>query len=264
MADHPHGGQPAPDFRLPTLAGGERTLEELLADDRPLLVVFMMPGCGPCKSMRPAVARWADAYSDRLRVVVMSRYCAAANAEAYTAYPRLEVLIDEDAAVTQEFGGVVTPSAVGSVGRLRCGLASGERLERRLLAAAPSGDEPDLASPVDESGIPADSLDLDSTVRARETVTSHEADGSTVVVDEETGAGATLEVGAIVWSVLDGSPLREIVNDLAAAFETPAEVVGLDVLTMVRSRGKAGMLQGVAAEPTSHEVDLVTETAPVT
>jgi thiol-disulfide isomerase/thioredoxin len=264
MAENPQGGEPAPEFRLPTLAGEERTLDELLEDGRPLLIVFMMPGCGPCKSMRPAVARWADAYPDRVRVAVMSRYHAAANAEAYEEFPRLEVLIDEDAEVTKAFGVFGTPAAVlvGSDGRVRGGLASGERLVRRLLAAALAGTEPDLASPHEDSGAPADSLDLDSVVLPRPTVTSHEADGATVLVDEETGAGATLDqVGAIIWSVLDGGSLREIVDDLADAFQAPPEVVGPDVLTMVRSLGRAGMLAGVVAEAASDEVDPVAETA---
>ncbi len=258
MVETPAGGQPAPEFRLPTLAGGEETLDGLLADGRPLLLTFMMPGCGPCKAMRPAVARWVDAYPDRVRVVAVSRLTAEANVESYADFPRLEVLIDEDGAVSEAFGVAGTPAAVlvGPDGRRRGGLANGERLVRRLLAAALSGDEPDLAAVPEETGTDADSLDLDSVVLPRQTVTAHEADGVTVLVDEETGAGATLDpVGAVVWSVLDGGRLQEIVDDLAAAFDTPAEVVGPDVLTMVRSLGRAGMLAGVAAEPTSDEVD---------
>ena len=256
-----------PDFRLPTLSGPELTLRGLLEAGRPLLVVFMMPGCGPCKSMRPAAARWADAYRDRVRVVIMSRFAPEANAEHYADFPRLEVLIDEDAAVSLAFGVMGTPSAVlvGPDGRRRGGLATGERLVRRLLAAALSGDEPDLATAHDETGASPDSLTLESAVRPRVTVTTHEADGTTVLVDEETGAGATLDpVGAIVWPLLDGGALTEVVDDLAVAFDTPAEVIGPDVLTMVKALGRAGLLEGIAAEPISDEVDPVEQTAPAT
>jgi thiol-disulfide isomerase/thioredoxin len=265
MAENAHGGDMVADFRLPALGGGERTLADLLDGGRPLLILFMMPGCGPCKSMRPAVARWADTYPDRLRVAVISRYSMAANLDTYGDAPTLDVLVDEEAEVAKGFGVVGTPSAVliGPDGRLQGGVASGERLVRRLLAAALSGEAPDLTSTLEESGEPADSIDLDSVPAPRQTVTTHTADGVTVLVDEESGAGATLDdIGAIVWSVLDGSgSLREIVDDLADAFEAPAEVVGPDVVTMVRSLGRAGMLVGIAAEPTSDEVDPVTEPA---
>jgi thiol-disulfide isomerase/thioredoxin len=254
----------APDFRLTTLSGDERDLLSLLEGGLPLLLVFMMPGCAPCHAMRPAVARWADAYADVLRVAVVSRNGASENADAYAQFPRLEVLLDEDGAVIRAFGVTGTPGAalIGPAGILRGGLAIGERLVRRLLAAAVSGEEPDFADLMNETGIPADSLHLGSVVLARRTVTRHETVDGTVLVDEDTGAGATLDqIGAIVWSVLDGSPLRDIVADLAAEFETPAEVVGPDVLAMVTSLGRAGLLAGVASEPVPDEADPVTEPA---
>jgi hypothetical protein len=40
-------GTPAPDFTLPRVGGGEASLEDFRG--RPVLVVFVQPGCGPCQ-----------------------------------------------------------------------------------------------------------------------------------------------------------------------------------------------------------------------
>jgi hypothetical protein len=144
-------------------------------------------------------------------------------------------------------------------GRIRGGQASGERLLRRLLAAALSGDAPDLQPATEEHGEPVDSIGLDSVVSAKPTVTRHETDNAIVVVDESTGAGASLDpIGGLVWSLIDGvSPLREIITDLAEAFQADESVVGPDVVELVRTMGANGLLVGIAADPTRDDVEPV-------
>ena len=267
MAADPAEAMAAPQFRLPRLTGGEVDLGSLLAEERPLLIVFMSPGCGPCRAMKPAVERWADAYADRLSVLVVTRHTAEANAESFADVQRLDVAIDEDASVAASFGVVGTPTAVlvDPDGRVRGGRAAGERLVRRLLAAALSGEAPDLHPDTEQldSGAPADSIDLDSIVTAKPTVTRHETDGAVVLVDETTGAGASLDaIGGLVWSLVDGvSPLREIIVDLAEAFGTTEDVVGPDVVAMVRTMGANGLLEGIAAAPTRDDVEPVDDAA---
>ncbi len=49
-------GSPAPEFALPSLDGEERSLRGLLANARPLLLLFTDPGCGPCDALMPELA----------------------------------------------------------------------------------------------------------------------------------------------------------------------------------------------------------------
>jgi len=48
-------GKKAPDFKLPTISGGEVTLHHYA--NRKLLLVFMQPGCGPCHQITPELNR---------------------------------------------------------------------------------------------------------------------------------------------------------------------------------------------------------------
>jgi hypothetical protein len=89
-------------------------------------------------------------------------------------------------------------------------------------------------------------LDLDSPIRSRPGVETHPLGDSTVLLDTATGATVVVDqIGALVYSVLDGSRLGDIVADVAEVFDVPAEVVGPDVLGLVQTLGRAGLLEGV-------------------
>lgn len=96
--------------------------------------------------------------------------------------------------------------------------------------------------------IEASAIDLDFVARARPGIEAVELDGELLLSDEESGLVHVLNpVGSIVWKCLDGSSdLRALIDDLADAFDTPADVVRDDVLSMVRSVGSMGLLEGVA------------------
>jgi thiol-disulfide isomerase/thioredoxin len=245
----------APDFRLPDLGGGETSLSDLLAPGFPVLLVSLSPGCGPCKRLRPDVARWAQLLDSRLTVAVLATGNVESNRSSYHEVPHLTVLADEDGEARRGLGTTATPSAVivGADRVLTSGVAGGEPLVRRLLVSLLTGVEPvETEAEIDEwEGTPVDELDLTSVVAPRETVQLHRLADSTVLLDTATGATVVLDhIGALVWSVLDGTAtLAEIVADLAAVYGAPVEQVGADVLALARTLGQAGLLAGVAPDP---------------
>lgn len=166
----------------------------------------------------------------------------------------MPVLLDESGELRTALGTRATPSAVlvQPDGRLRGGVANGASLVRRLLAVALADDETLLMHGVTGAtteGEPASSIDLGTVVAPRATVQRHDMGDKALLVDPVTGAAVTVDqVGALVWSVLDGSSrLDEIVADIADVFGAPVEVVGHDVLELVRSLGRAGLFEGIAA-----------------
>jgi peroxiredoxin len=103
--------------------------------------------------------------------------------------------------------------------------------------------------------IDSDEIGLDFIPQPRDSVVATEFDGESLLVDGETGYLHLLDpIGSVVWNCLDvqGS-LAVLSEDIADAFGAPVEVVREDVLEMVRSVGRAGLLTGVAraqrAEP---------------
>ena len=62
-------GSPAPGFHLPDLDGKLLTLDVLRAAKKPVMLIFVDPGCGPCTALLPEIARWQRAWrpSSRLR-----------------------------------------------------------------------------------------------------------------------------------------------------------------------------------------------------
>jgi uncharacterized membrane protein YphA (DoxX/SURF4 family)/thiol-disulfide isomerase/thioredoxin len=65
-------GAPAPELRLRDAAGRSTGIGDVIARDRPTALVFVSPGCGPCESLLPHLARWRTALAERVELVVIS------------------------------------------------------------------------------------------------------------------------------------------------------------------------------------------------
>jgi len=63
-------GSPAPDFRLPTIDGGELALDDFRG--RRVLLVFSDPDCGPCDDLAPHLQQLHEQQPD-LQVLMVSR-----------------------------------------------------------------------------------------------------------------------------------------------------------------------------------------------
>ena len=61
-------GAPAPVFTLPDLSERAVSLGALCARGKPVALVFVDPGCGPCQALLPELGRWQSVLSDRLTI----------------------------------------------------------------------------------------------------------------------------------------------------------------------------------------------------
>jgi peroxiredoxin len=105
-------GSRAPSFSLASVGGGAVTLNDLLVDDRPCLLTFVSPGCGPCAALLPEIARWYEALGDRLLLPVVSAGEAGAADDLAREHRLAQVLSDADATVSRDYGVPGTPCSV--------------------------------------------------------------------------------------------------------------------------------------------------------
>jgi methylamine dehydrogenase accessory protein MauD len=130
-------GASAPAFELRALGGPPLTLAELLAAQRPVLLVFTEPHCGPCAALIPEIAQWQDNHADHLTIAVVSRRDRGAKREL-TKYGLRYVLLQKAREVSVAYGVAGTPSAVliAADGTIASSPAAGADAIRRLVSDA--------------------------------------------------------------------------------------------------------------------------------
>lgn len=126
-------GTPAPPIAAVDTAGQTLALGDLL-DGRPLVLVFVEPGCGACVALGDELALRREPFTDR-RVVVIASATMEATAAKFGAITAADVLADPTGEVSRAYGVVGTPSAVVVTpdGRIARPLAEGRFDSRRLL-----------------------------------------------------------------------------------------------------------------------------------
>lgn len=104
-------GAIAPSFAVPNVHGETITLEQLCARGRPVVLVFVAPGCGPCEKLVPELGRWQTTVADTLTLAVVSSGSRAENM-ASVRDSAAEVLLQEDSEVMKAYRVLATPSTV--------------------------------------------------------------------------------------------------------------------------------------------------------
>ncbi|MGC2237518.1 MAG: TlpA disulfide reductase family protein [Pyrinomonadaceae bacterium] len=126
-------GSPAPDFALPDLSGNTVSLENLLAEKKPLLFFYVSPTCTPCEALLPEIEAWQAELKDKVRFVFLSLGAAQENREKFG--DAHAVLLQKNKEVTDALNARWTPTAVliNAEGAIASHLAVGDAAIRELV-----------------------------------------------------------------------------------------------------------------------------------
>lgn len=105
-------GSKAIPFELPSLVGGRTTLDDLLRNNKPLLLITTDPKCGPCNSLLPDIASWQKNLASEINIVLISHGRYADNRSKAAEYNLQNVLVAKNHAVAEKYHAVGTPTAV--------------------------------------------------------------------------------------------------------------------------------------------------------
>jgi uncharacterized membrane protein YphA (DoxX/SURF4 family) len=135
-------GESAPPFGATTLDGASRTLADLLAPARPVLLVFTDPNCRMCEELTPQLAQWEHEHAGVFTIAVVSTGdLSAVKAEA-TLRERGHLLYDPAGSISDAYQSKGTPAAVliSADGMIASSLAQGKIGIKTLVARAVRGD----------------------------------------------------------------------------------------------------------------------------
>ena len=128
-------GTPAPAFRLPTLDGGELSLEAYRG--RRVLLVFSDPDCGPCNQLAPELERLHRRWPD-IQVIMISRGDPEANRVKVSQHRlTFPVALQRQWEISREYGMFATPMGylIDEEGRIAADVAVGMDAILALVSA---------------------------------------------------------------------------------------------------------------------------------
>ena len=143
-AETPPQGLPldsvAPAFELAAYEGGTTSLAALLKAQRPLILMFSSPSCGPCAAIFREVAEWQRTHGEVITIAVVSQGTIKENFVNTVRNGLRNVLLQQEREVADIYHARVTPTAVvvQSGGRIGSAMAAGAD-EIRLLIQATVG-----------------------------------------------------------------------------------------------------------------------------
>ncbi len=137
-------GAPAPAFSLSGLYGETMTLDALRAAEKPVLLLFTDPSCGPCNAMMGDVGKWQRDLSEKLTIAVITRGSLEDNRNKAKQHNLTHVLMQKDNEVADAYQTYGTPTAVlvrpdGTIGSAAAG---GAQEIRTLVKQAAEGKVP--------------------------------------------------------------------------------------------------------------------------
>jgi thiol-disulfide isomerase/thioredoxin len=263
-------GDPAPSFTLSGLYGETVTLESLTAAEKPLMLLFTDPNCGPCNALMPQISGWQREHADELTIAVMTRGSAEDNRSKVREHGVVSVWLDNELAVYNAYLGSGTPGAVlvDADGVIASSVAAGAdaiaRLVNEAVGAAmvpivqvPSG-APDQAPPpqpaVPAVGVEAPELELTGLAGQPLSLTAESRD--TLVLFWNPGCGFCQrmidDVKAFEQTPPDGAPRLLLIS---TGSPEDNEAMGLSSEIALDQAFAAGRAFGTTGTPSGILVD---------
>jgi peroxiredoxin len=131
-------GSQAPNFSLSGLHSETLTLNALRSSQKPVMLLFTDPGCGPCNAMLPEVGRWQQEHAHKLTLALISRGEVEENKAKAQEHALSNVLLQKDWEVSESYEVGGTPSAllIAPDGKVASPVAGGDEAIRGLLSYA--------------------------------------------------------------------------------------------------------------------------------
>ena len=143
-------GAPAPAFRLSDLRGQSITLDDLLTNQKPVLLLFTNPNCGPCQALLPEISQWQRQHRAKLTIALLSEGLPAEN-QSKAGHELSKLLLQQKREVAELYQAWGTPAAVliRPDGSISSPLAQGAEAIRLLVERSVSG-----VVPTSEAAVP--------------------------------------------------------------------------------------------------------------
>jgi peroxiredoxin len=158
-------GTQAPEFELKDLDGGRTSLARLLQTQKPVLLLFSHPECGPCQALLPDISGWQRDLSEDATIAIIAEGSASANRAKLEPFGIKRVLIQKSREIAEQYHAYGTPAAVvvAVSGTIASYVARGGDAIRTLVSTmfvrrqSPSSDAREVAG-----GEPAPNLSFQS------------------------------------------------------------------------------------------------------
>ncbi|MFG1795760.1 TlpA family protein disulfide reductase [Nocardia sp. NPDC049149] len=132
-------GVPAPAFELSDLSGERRSLGDALTAGKPVLLLFLHPGCTPCVTVAAELPRWRQRLLDTTTIVVIGNNDPVASAQWAREHNVASMLVLDNTELIARYRLRGTPAAVlvDARGRIASSTRGGSYAIRDLVDDLP-------------------------------------------------------------------------------------------------------------------------------
>ena len=121
-------GADAPEFSVLNMNGQPVTLDDLRAANRPIILMFTSPGCGPCNQIFPNLRRWQQTLSNQLTIALISTGTIDSNMPLVEKYGFENLFVEHELSVSQAYRVRGTPSALLITPEGKIGTTTAQRI----------------------------------------------------------------------------------------------------------------------------------------